>query len=76
MKIMLGGGCLASFFAATTATESRAKSSRDFIFDFDMGTTDIVACANLEREMSPDTLLEQARDDVAANGHVWQCGAE
>ncbi len=73
---MLGGGCLASFFAATTATESRAKSSRDFIFDFDMGTTDIVACANLEREMSPDT-PEQARDDVAANGHVlWQYGAE
>ena len=72
---MLGGGCLASFFAATTATESRAKSSRDIIFDFDIGTTKIIICAKLE-EMSPDTLLEQARDDVAANGHVWQCSAE
>ena len=72
---MLGGGCLASFFAATTATESRAKSSRGIIFDFDIGMTEIILCAKLE-EMSPDTLLEQARDDVAANGHVWQCGAE
>ena len=71
---MLGGGCLASFFAATTATESRAKSSRDIIFDFDIGTTKLIICTKLE-EMSPDT-LEQARDGVAANGHVWQCGAE
>ena len=73
---MLGGACSASFFAATTATctESRAKSSRDIIFDFDIGTTEIIICAKFE-EMSPDT-LEQARDDVAASGHVWQCGAE
>ena len=47
---------MASFYAATTctATESRAKSSRDIIFDFDIGTSDIVACAKLDGEMDPD----------------------